>query len=414
MQGNECAPHSKIRIGVVGAGIIGSSIALELQKRGADVTLIDRDEPGLGCSYGNSGAISPGSVTPIATPGLLQTIPGMLLNKDGPLHLPMSYLGSALPWLLRFLSSARRTQVESSANQLALLHLRALELHDAMTKELGVPELFVRRGHLYLYPNAAAQAKDDFSWGLREKFGFPLERLDRGSVSDLEPRVSRRYTCGIFVRDHATIVNPLRYVQAMVQAFSARGGTVLRADVTRLAPDNQGWRLLSQAVDNTAYDHIVIAAGAWSNRLLGTLGLHAPLESQRGYHIQFDNACDVVSRTVVLADHKIIATPMEGGLRVGGTVEIGGLKRPPSPRRIRLLEQLARSNFDGLGDIKVSSWMGHRPCMPDSVPRIGASIAYRGLWMAFGHGHLGVTDSLGTAQRIADHIFKPAIVGSPN
>src|SRR5262245_22424689 len=152
------------RVAVIGAGIVGASIALALRKRGADVTLVDRDEPGHGCSFGNSGAISPGSVAPLAMPGVLSAVPGMLRDPESPLYLPLRYLPQALPWLARFVASARPAQVEAAAARLAAVHAGALDAHEAMTRELGVPELFLRAGHLHLYPDEQALAKDAGGW----------------------------------------------------------------------------------------------------------------------------------------------------------------------------------------------------------------------------------------------------------
>jgi len=170
--------------------------------------------------------------------------------------------------------------------------------------------------------------------------------------------------------------------------------------------DDGRWQLATaRAVEaegaGNTFDQVVVAAGAWSRRLLDPLGLPLALESQRGYHVQFQGGRETVSRTVVLADRKIFVTPMEGGLRVAGTVEIGGLDRPPDPRRAAILERIARETFEGLDDLQATPWMGHRPCMPDSVPVIGPAAGRPGLWLAVGHGHLGLTDSINTAQSIA-------------
>ena len=151
-------------VAVVGAGIVGTCIALALRKRGAEVTLIDRGEPGNGCSFGNSGAISPGSVAPLAMPGVLSALPGMLLDDRSPLYLPSSYLPKAAPWLLRFVASAAPAAVARSAAALGALHAGAIERHEALAREIGVPELFVRRGHLHLYPDRKALAKDAGGW----------------------------------------------------------------------------------------------------------------------------------------------------------------------------------------------------------------------------------------------------------
>jgi len=401
-------------IAVIGAGVVGTSIALELRKRGADVTLIDRDEPGGGCSRGNSGAISPASVAPLSMPGVVASVPRMLLDAESPLFLPPGYWLRALPWLLRFVAAARPEVVEASAAKLADLHSGALEAHEKMTRELGVPELFLRRGHLHLYPDEPALAKDAGGWRMREAYGFHAQRLDRAGIEALEPNVSSRYRVGMFLADHATILNPFRYVQAMAGAFSAAGGRVARSAVRALRPTARGWQIdADSGAAGEAFDEAVVAAGAWSRALLGPLGVHLALESQRGYHLQFEGGRETVSRTVVLADRKVFVTPMEEGLRVGGTVEIGGLQAPPDPRRVAVLERIARENFSGLEGLPTSSWMGHRPCMPDSVPVVGPAPGRPGLWLATGHGHLGLTDSLKTAQRIADGLLGSSAQAQP-
>ncbi len=390
-----------LQVAVVGAGVVGTAVALELRRRGAQVTLIDRDAPGSGCSAGNSGALSPGSVAPLALPGVLASVPGMLRDSESPLHLPLAYLPFALPWLLRFVASARPDRVAEAARRLDEIHRGAIELHERMTRDIGVPQLFMRRGHLHLYPDEAALARDATGWRLRAEYGYRAERLDRAGVEALEPQAPPGYRIGMYLADHATILDPRRYVEAMAQAFVAAGGNLQRLDVSALRPDDGGWRVRagSQAL---CCDQVVIAAGAWSGVLLDPLGVPLALESQRGYHVQFAGGRDVVSRTVVLADRKVFVTPMEDGLRAGGTVEIGGLARPPDPRRAALLERIARDCFPGLRDLPCGTWMGHRPCMPDSVPRVGPVPGRPGLWLAVGHGHLGLTDSLPTALRIAD------------
>jgi D-amino-acid dehydrogenase len=398
-----------MRVAVVGAGIIGACVSLALAKRGAEVVLVDRDEPGRGCSYGNSGAISAGSVAPVAMPGVLASVPKMLLDDESPLFLPPGYLPKALPWLLKFVASATAARVAESAKSLDGFHRGAVEKHVSLAAEVGVPELILRRGHLHLYPDEAALAKDAGGWRMREAYGYKFERLDRGGILALEPGVGERYKIGVYLADHATILNPLRYVQAIVRKFSSMGGQVQRADVRKLQSLPQSrWRLDAGSATGD-FDHAIVAAGAWSPRLLDPLGVHVSLESQRGYHVQFPGASHMVSRTVILADKKIFVTPMEEGLRVGGTVEIAGLHRPPDPRRAAILEKIVRETFPGLDGIWPTMWMGHRPCMPDSVPVVGPAEGKPGLWLALGHGHLGMTDSIGTSERIAAALLPQAL-----
>jgi len=402
------SPSSHPRVAIVGAGIVGTAIAYELRKRGAQVTLVDRDEPGSGCSSGNSGAVSPASVAPVAMPGVLASVPKMLLDGDSPLHLPLAYLPRALPWLLRFVASATPAAVQEAARKLADIHRGALEAHEAMTREIGVPELFHRQGHLHLYPDADALDKDAGGWRLRREYGWHYEQLDRSGIEALEPMVHARYRVGIWMPDHATILNPHRYVLALHAAYARAGGGTVRARVEALRPAPPGWRLQGAGtLPDAVFDHVVVAAGAWSPQLLRPLGIPLHLESQRGYHIQFQGAHGTVSRTVVLVDKKVFVAPMEEGLRVGGTVEIGGTTAPPDPRRAALLGRIARDTFPGLEGLPATTWMGHRPCMPDSVPVIGPAPRHAGLWIATGHGHLGLTDSLNTARRIAEGMLGP-------
>lgn len=389
------------RVAVIGAGVVGVSTALALRCHGAEVTLLERGEPGMACSYGNSGAISPGSVAPLALPGVLKSVPGMLLDADGPLSLPLRYLPKAASWLVAFAQSAEPSKVKAAAAVLNELYRGAVDAHESMARALGVPELFIRHGHLHLYPDAAAADQDALGWQLREQYGYAVQRLDRSGIEALEPQAPPGYAHGRFLADHGTILNPYRYVQALLQAFVRRGGRLLRADVRRLRPEEEGWRVEMDGAPAQSWPQVVVAAGAWAPQLVKPLGMWLPIESQRGYHVQFAGAEALVQRTVVLADKKVFVAPMEGGLRVGGTVEIAGLTAPPNPHRAAMLERIAREAFPALGSQPAETWMGHRPCLPNSVPVVGHVDALPGLWLAVGHGHLGLTGSLPTAQRIA-------------
>lgn len=420
------AGNSTHPVVVIGAGFVGACIAYELRKAGWPVLLVDRDEPGMGASFGNSGAISPGSVAPVGMPGIVSSVPGMLLDREGALRLPLGYLPKALPWLLQFVAASRPARVRAIAARLAQIHDGALEAHRSLTREVGVPELFLQRGHLHLYSSQAAREADSAGWALRERYGYAFERVHREAIMSLEPHLSARYPAGVFVADHATISHPHRYLKAIVSAFVERGGEVRRMAVRRLERHTHGWCVhgagaarsdrtnqgdetirATGSADPIIAAHVVVAAGAWSRTLLDPLGLRLPLESQRGYHLQFAGAAGLVSRTVVLVERKVFVTPMEPGLRVGGMVEIGGLNRPPDPVCFDVLRRVVNEAFDSaqhrtlLETSSCSQWMGHRPCMADSVPVIGAAPGHPGLWLAIGHGHLGVTNSVGTGRMIA-------------
>lgn len=399
-------------IAVLGAGIVGASIAYALGRRGAHVTLIDRGEPGRGCSYGNAGALSPGSVAPLALPGLLKTLPRLLLDPEGPLHLPPTYVPRALPWLMRFVAASKPARVEAIARRLADLNAGAIERHIELAREVGAQDLIRRTGHLHVYPDAAALARDAYAWTLRERHGVRFERLDRAGIEALEPGLSPRYTVGIWLPDHAAVVNPLRYVQQIVRAFVVRGGRLVRDQVRAIEPDlPRGWSVVT-GEGRQNVDHVVVAAGVHSAALVEPLGLRLPIESQRGYHVTFRGVASPVSRVVVLADRKAFVTPMEHGFRIAGTVEFGGLVRPANPRRSALLARLAREAFTDVAGAEESHWMGHRPCTPESVPLVGPVASRNGLWLATGHGHLGLTQAVNTARLLADAILEGAPVPS--
>lgn len=406
MSHSTIASRSAPAIAVVGAGIVGTTAAYILCKRGAHVTLIDRSEPGRGCSYGNAGALSPTSVAPLAMPGVLWRAPRMLLDAEGPLHLPLTYLPRALPWLLRFVASSRPDRVEAAATKLAALYAGAIDHHIALAREIGAADLIRRRGHLHVYPDAEALQRDAAVWMLRERHGARFERVDRTGIEALEPRVAPRYTIGVHVPDHAMITQPFRYVQQIVRAFVVRGGRLLRDEVRAIEPDlARGWSIHTCEGRQNA-DHVIVAAGMHSSALLEPLGVRLPLESQRGYHVTFEDVEPPVSRIVVLADRKAFVTPFESGFRIAGTVEFGGLGRPPNPRRSALLARFARDSFIGVPRGEEKHWMGHRPCTPDSVPLIGPVASRTGLWLATGHGHLGLTGAVNTALALADAILE--------
>jgi D-amino-acid dehydrogenase len=390
---------------VIGAGVIGALTAYELQKSGIATTLIDANGPATGCSFGNAGAISPGSVAPLAMPGVLRQVFAMLRDPEGPLHVRPLYFPRALPWLVRFVAASRANRVEKIAAQLHELHRGAVAAHRALANEIGAPELVQERGHLHLYPDEAALAKDAGSWALRQRFGVQVRRVEREEITSLEPAVGPRYRVGMFLPDHAMLLNPRRYVERIAAAFRERGGTLEIDRIISLGVNAAGPSCRSASREWRA-DDIVVAAGVGSADLLRKVGIWPPLESQRGYHVTFHDIHSLTQRVVVLADRKAFTTPMEEGFRIAGTVEIAGVAPPPNARRIAILDRIARETFPALAGSKTTTWMGHRPCMPDTLPWIGSSRSHRGLWFAFGHGHTGVTDAPATARRICERITR--------
>ena len=394
---------------VIGAGIVGVCTAWHLLRRGANVLLIDRDEPGLGCSYGNAGAVSFGSVAPLAMPGIMRDALRMLLDPAAPLHIPLRYLPKAAPWLWRFVRAARPDDVQRIARVLSTLLANSMEKHVEMLREIGASEIIRRTGQLYLYPDEKCLRKDSLSWTLRRDHGLRVERLGRGDILALEPEVGPDYSVGLFTPDQGMSINPYRQVTAIASDFAQRGGRIVRDRV--VAIEVEADRMQAVQGENATYpaNHVVVCAGAWSAQLLAGLGYAIPLESQRGYHVTIAAPGIGVTRTVVAADRKVFLTPMEDGLRIAGTVEFGGLARAPNRKRAEfLVRDLSRVFPRAKIPADWSFWMGHRPCLPDSLPVMGPS-RHRGLWLNFGHGHLGLTMSATSGD-----ILARAICGEPS
>jgi D-amino-acid dehydrogenase len=386
---------------VVGAGVVGLACAWELAKRGLAVTVIDPEPPGSGCSSGNAGALSPGSVVPLALPGAAWSGLKMLLDRDGALTVKPGYALAAAPWLWRFVRASGAERVEAIAGALAALNGHALEQHKQLMAEVGAPELIVESGQLYVYRDDAQLAKDAFAWDLRARHGVRIEHLDEADMRALEPEIGPDYRRGVFLPQSGHCADPRRHGEAIAEALTRAGARLVRGRAVELLVQDGRAKGVRTAEESLAADHVVLSAGAWSAELLRGLGYRVPLESQRGYHVEFDAPGVAISRPVVPADRKVFVTPMAGRLRVAGSVEFAGLSPKPTKRRGDLLLADLRAVFPQADLARPSPyWMGHRPCLPDSLPVVGRAPRHQGLWLAFGHGHLGLTGSAPTGRII--------------
>lgn len=389
----------KPRIVVIGGGIVGLCVAWHLAKRGLRPVVIDARKPGA-ASSGNAGAISHGSVAPLAMPGVLRDVPKMMMNPAGALHIPLRYWLKAAPWLLRFVASARPSQVEAAANALGSLFFGTLERHKEILLAEGATDLIREAGQMYLYRDDAQMAKDAASLDLRRRHGLRMEVLDRAALAALEPAVAPAYTRAVLLPDHGSCVNPARLTEVVAAGVRRQGGEIREAEVRSIRMDGRRAAGVVTDAGEIPADQVVLAAGAWSARLLAPLGIKVPLETQRGYHMMLPDAGVTPGRVLSPADRKVFISPMEEGLRVAGSVEIAGLDAPPNEARAQLLLGDLRAVFPEVRTDGATSWMGHRPCLPDSVPVMGPLKAWDGIWCAFGHGHLGLTGSAPTGALI--------------
>ncbi len=395
MQGKE-----KDDIAIIGAGIVGLCTAYALRRAGHRVTVFDPNPPGSQCSAGNAGALSSRSVAPLAMPGVLKTALSMLLDPSSALHVPFSYWLQSAPWLAAFVRAAKPRRVQQIANALDALLASSVQAHAELAAEIGCPELVRRSGQLHVYPGEREYRKDSGSWELKRAHGLRFDPVDAAGIRELEPSVGPAYRYGVFLPDEGWMANPLRYAQMIAAALRGMDTPFITAAISTMRRDAGHWTLGDGSRQWTA-GKVIVCAGIWSRPLLAAQGHTVPLESQRGYHLNIEKPNIALSRVVVLADRKVFITPMETGLRMAGTVEFAGLERPMNRPRAMLL---ARHATAGLPDLSIDAptmWMGHRPCLPDSLPVLGAVPDRENLWCAFGHGHLGLTGSVNTGRLIA-------------
>ncbi|MEM9579141.1 MAG: FAD-dependent oxidoreductase [Pseudomonadota bacterium] len=399
---------------VIGAGAVGSVCALRLQERGFQVTLVDRDAPGQGASFGNASVIAATEVVPIASPGVMKNVPKWLLSPNGPLFLEPAYLPELLPWLLRFLRNSTRARTEANAAALASLCCRAVADTRAWLSDLALDAEMTQNASLRLYPSLAAIEADAYKLGLRKRHGVDYEIIDAAGIQQLEPCITGPYGAAVLTPGAYYLHDPVRPILRSTERLKALGGQVLAAEVARLDTGENAPAVRLSGGDVLRADHVVLAAGIWSGDLARGAGDRFPLESERGYHVQYTGLDLGLSRGLVDTARGFAVSPVEAGLRVAGTVEFRGTSAPLDPRRTRVLEKHARTMFgEGLAGKPRTTWLGHRPSLPDSLPVIGPSLRQKGLFYAFGHGHLGLTLAATTAHMIADMLGGHRPVADP-
>lgn len=394
-------PSEKDPVVIVGAGIVGVCCALYLLRDGHRVVLLDRGAPGEGTSFGNGSVITEEAVVPVQTPGVARKVPGMLTDPLGPLAIRWSYLPKLAPWLLQFIRASSAQRVEEISISLAELLKGSLKAYDPLLEAAGIRDMMRRSGWVSVYETEAGFRSYAPMLDLQRRRGVNLEILPAEELRQLEPSLAPIFHCGVFFPDVAYTVNNFRFVQELAEAFVRLGGEIRRQTVVGFEQEAQRVRAVVTQDGPLACSGTVIAAGAWSKTLTAMLGSKPPLDTERGYHLTLPHAGSELRLPVYSTERGFVCTPLENGLRVAGTVELGGLEAAPNWRRADVLYQNASRWFPGLDRRKESRWMGYRPSMPDSVPVIGPSPGHRNAYFAFGHGHCGLSLAARTGELIA-------------
>ena len=381
--------NNKLEIGIVGAGIQGISNALFLQKKGFNVTIFDRDEPGSpAASYGNAGHFSPYASLSLNRTDVLADVPAMLLSSTGPLALKWNYVPKMLPWFFKFILNTTKNKMMHTAKNMHQILDLALPAYDELFDEIELGGLVENKGILYIWNDKDLKSRE-LEIRVRDELGVKQQLVNPKEIHDLEPNIKPFYDGGVFYDYARHARNPRKILIKLFEKFLENGGRFLKLNIKNLDFD-EDQPVLRTDSQRFIFDRLVIACGAFSKKLTDKLHENIPLDTERGYHVHFKNYDHLISRPIVYADRGFGMTPMEQGLRVVGTVEFGGLENPLSKSRIKNLILNAKDMLDGLPEHK-DEWLGFRPSLPDFLPVIGPSKNYKNVYYSFGHHHLGWT-----------------------
>jgi len=387
---------------VLGAGIVGTSIALHLVKRGLSVALIERAGVGEQTSYGNAGVIEGNTIFPPAFPADLSALTRIAFKRAGEANYHLSYLPWIAPWLMAFRAASSPERLAETARLIRPLFARAVTEHEALMAESGAAHFLRKTGWLKVYRSERSFAGLQREFDLAAQFGLPLVRLDTAGAQALEPSLNPVFSHAVFWPQAASVSNPLSLTRAYAARFAALGGVTVKGDARSLHRAGLGWRVETNEGGVDARE-AVVALGPWARDLLDPLGLKLPLMIKRGYHRHFRGEGNAaLARPVLDAGVGYVITPMEQGIRMTTGVEFAARDAAPSPVQFDRVMPKARELFP-LGErADDNTWLGSRPCFADSRPVIGRAPGIGGLWLAIGHAHWGLTLGPATGRMIAE------------
>lgn len=390
------------RVAVIGAGVVGVATALYLQRDGRQVTLIDPRGPGEGTSRGNASVFAVESCVPVATPGIVWKVPGMLMDPLGPLAIRWGYLPKLAPWLWEFVKASSPKRVEEISVALRAVLADSLEAFMPLLRDAGEADMVRKTGWLGVYETEKKWQGAQSSLELQRRRGVSFTVLKAEEIRQFEPSLAPIYGHAVHYPENAYAVNNFRLVQVLADSFLRNGGAHVREEAHGFEFGPHGPTHVLTNGGRHAFDAVMVTAGAWSKQLCQRLGHNPLLDTERGYHVMLPDPGIAPRLPIYSGDYSFAVTPLEHGLRLAGTVELGGLTAPPNYARAGVLLTRGQRMFGRLNDAGKSAWMGFRPSMPDSVPVISASTRHRNAFFGFGHGHVGLTLGAVTGRILAD------------
>ena len=403
------------RIIVVGGGMVGIATAIWAARSGQAVTLIDKSTPEGRASFGNAGVLASSSVLPVTMPGLTGKLPKMLLDTSEPIFVRWPYLPRMIPWALRFLSHANEADTRRIAAALAPIIGNSLDDHLALAEGTPARPFIKPCDFAVLFPDRASFAKDGLSWDIRKHLGFSWQEIEGQARRDYDPLFPSEFDFIAALPGHGLITDPGAYLETLRDHFEASGGQIIAGEVTDILHTNG--RVSGVMTDQGLIDAscVAITAGAYSPLLTQKLGVHIPVEAESGCHLEFWDPSHMPKVPTIVPSSKFILSPMEGRLRVAGGVEFGGLGNTGREAPFAALRKGLDKILPNLSYSRETRWMGHRPAPTDSVPIIDELPHIKGVFLGFGHQHVGLTGSARTGQILANLMqgLKPNIDLSP-
>jgi D-amino-acid dehydrogenase len=387
---------------VLGAGIVGTSVALHLAKRGLAVALLDRRAPGEETSYGNAGIIEGNVVFPPAFPSDPLAVLRVALKRATEANYHLSFLPQVAPWLLAFRAHSSPQRLLETSRAMRPMYAAALAEHEVFLAEAGATRYLRKNGWLKLFRGDQSFAKLDRELALAKEYGIPYRALDTDGARDLEPSLTPVFRHAVHWEGVASVNNPLAVTQAYAKRFAALGGVMMRGDARSLHRADGQWRI-DTAEGPVDASQAVVTLGPFAPDLLAPLGIKLPLGIKRGYHRHYRGAGNAaLARPVLDADVGYCLAPMEQGVRLTTGAEFAARDAPPTPVQFDRLLPKAKGLFPLGEPVEATPWMGSRPCFPDSRPVIGRAPGQAGLWLAYGHAHWGLTLGPATGRLIAE------------
>jgi D-amino-acid dehydrogenase len=386
---------------VLGAGVVGTSIAVHLAKRGVAVALVDRQAPGLGTSYGNAGVIEGETVFPQSFPGLAMLL-RVALKRAPEANYHLAFLPQVAPWLFSFRAWSRPQRLAETAATMRPMFARAVEEHAALMAEAGAEKYLRRTGWLKLFRGDASFRANAREREIAASYGIVHRLLDAAGVREMEPSLAPVFRHAVFWEGVASVSNPLAVTQAFARRFSELGGVALVGDARTLHRTDGHWRIDTEEGHLDASE-VVVALGPWAPDVLARLDINLPLAVKRGYHRHFKTTGNAaLVRPVVDLENGYCIAPMEQGIRLTTGAEFAARDALPSPVQFERVLPRARQLFPLGEPVEREPWLGARPCFADSRPVIGRAPNQPGLWLAYGHGHWGLTLGPATGRLLAE------------